>query len=93
MNYLDLIGVPKIWKLGYKIRKPWRSDIEWSNPCGDQITHFVEYTKSSNVKNSSYNYKKTGTTSDEGPTICVSFVNKGKPQVEWAATIGQRTWK
>jgi hypothetical protein len=93
MNDLDMIGAPKIWKPEYRIRKLGRSDTEWSKPCGDQITHFVNCTESSNVENSSYNYKKTWTTLNEGSTICVLFVNKRKPQVGWVITIGWRTWK
>jgi hypothetical protein len=61
-----------------KIKKPGRSDIKWSNLCGNQIIHFVGYIKNPNVENSSCNCKKTRTTFDVGFTICVSFSNEGK---------------
>jgi hypothetical protein len=58
MNDLNLIVVPKIQKPMLRIRKPRGSDIEWSNPCGDQATHFVGYIESPIVENSSYNRRK-----------------------------------
>jgi hypothetical protein len=58
MNDLDLTNVPKIQKPMLRIRKPKGSDIEWSNPCGDQATHFVGLIESPNVENSFCNCKK-----------------------------------
>ncbi len=74
---MDLIGAPKIWKLESRVRKLERNDIELSNPFGDQTTHFVGCIKSPNADNSCYNHKNVETTSNVGPTICVSSV-KGK---------------
>jgi hypothetical protein len=73
------------------IRKLGGSDIEWSNLCGNQATHFNDCTKNPNVENSCCNHKKTRTTFDVGLTICVSSTNDGKTQVERVVTIGQRT--
>jgi hypothetical protein len=55
MNHLDLVSALKIQKLELKIRKPKvkktrGSDIEWFNPCGDQVTHFTNYTGNPNTK-------------------------------------------
>jgi hypothetical protein len=52
MNDLDPIDVPKIKKPYLEVKKLGKSDIEWSNPCGDQVTHFVGYIESLNAKNS-----------------------------------------
>jgi hypothetical protein len=37
--------------------------------------------------------KKTSTTSEVGPTICISSTNEEKTQVWWVATIGLKTQK
>jgi hypothetical protein len=58
MNDLDPTNSFKIRKPELRIRKPRRSDIKRSNPCGDQITQFTGYTKRFNVKNSYCNHKK-----------------------------------
>jgi hypothetical protein len=60
---LDSIDVPKIRKLEFEVKKLGKSDIKWSNPYGDQITHFTSYIESLNVKNFFCNCKKTRTTS------------------------------
>jgi hypothetical protein len=86
---LDPTNAPKIQKPESKIKKPRGSDIKWSNPCGNQITHFTNYTKSPNAKNPYSNCKKTITTSDAKPTICVSSTNEGKTQVGWVAIVWQ----
>jgi len=65
--------------------------IKWSNPCGDQATHFASYIESPNDDNSSYNHKNAITTYNAGPTICVSSAREGKTQVGWAITVRQRT--
>jgi hypothetical protein len=80
------IGAPKIWKPKSKIWKPRGSDIKWSNPWGDQATHFVGYTKRLYAKNSSYNHKNAKKTFDVQPTICVSSTEEEKTQIRWAAT-------
>ncbi len=80
-NDLDPTSVPKIWKLKLGVRKLKGNDIECSDLCGDQIMHFIGYIESPNAKNSCYNRKKIGTTSNARPTICVSFANKWKTQV------------
>ncbi len=59
--------------------------------CPNQATHFVGCTKSLNAENCYCNCKKIGTTFDAGPTVCISFANKGKTQIGWATIIGQRT--
>ncbi len=69
------------YKTQLKIRKSKRSDIKWSNPYGNQTTHFVGYTESPNANNSYCNCKNTKTTSNAGPNICVSFIKKRKTQV------------
>jgi hypothetical protein len=52
------IRTPWIQKLDLGVRKPGGSDIDWSNFCRDQATHFVGCTESPNVPNSFYNRKK-----------------------------------
>jgi hypothetical protein len=63
MNDLDFTDAPKIWKFELGIKKQRKSFIKWSNPRGNQATHFISCTKSLNVENSYYNRKKMGTTS------------------------------
>ncbi len=75
------------------VRKLGRNDINLSNPYGDQTTHFVDYTKSFNASNSSYNCKKKGNTFEAKPIMCVSFVNEGKRWIGWAVIVGRRVWK
>jgi hypothetical protein len=70
-----------------KIKKPRRSDIEWSNPYGSQVTHFVGCIENPNVENSFYNCKKIRTTFDAKPTICVSFANEKKTQAGWVVIV------
>ncbi len=84
---MDFINVPKIQKFKLGVRKPWGSDIKWSNIWGDQATHFVGCIENLNASNSSYNCKIAITTFDAGPTICVSSVKEGKTQVRWVAII------
>jgi len=57
------IGTPRIRKLDLGVKKPRGSDINWFNPYGNQATHFIDYTENPNVPNSSYNCKKTNSTS------------------------------
>jgi hypothetical protein len=75
-NDLDPIGVPKIQKPKLGVRKLGGSDIKWSNPLGNQVTHFIGCIESISVENFFCNHKKTRITSDVGPMICVSFANK-----------------
>ncbi len=75
-------------KLG--VRKLGGSDLEWSNPCGNQTTHFVGNIKSPNAQNYCCNCKKTGSTSYARPTICISSTNKGKTQVQWVIVLGEK---
>ncbi len=37
--------------------------------------------------------QKTCNTSKAGPTMCISFANERKTQIEWVATIKHRTQK
>jgi len=87
-NDEDPINGPKIQKPKLGIRKPKGSDIKWSNLSGDQATYVNGYIESPNANNSSYNHKNVKTTSNVGLVICVSFANKGKTQVKWAAVVG-----
>jgi hypothetical protein len=57
-----------------KVRKSKGSDIKWSNPYGDQTTHFVGCIESPNVHNSCYNHKKTKTTYNAGPSLIGVFL-------------------
>jgi hypothetical protein len=84
------IRAPKIRKLDLGVRKPGGSDIDWSNPCRNQATHFVDCIKSPNAPNSFYNRKKTCNTFEVGSTMCVSFANKEKTQVGWTVAVGRR---
>jgi len=56
-------------KTRFKCKKYGGSDIDWSNPCEDQTTHFSGCTKSYKAVNSSCNCKKSVTTYEVGPTI------------------------
>jgi hypothetical protein len=58
MNDLDFTDVPKIQEPMSRVRKPRRSDIKWSNPYGNQVTHFIGYIENPNFENSSCNCKK-----------------------------------
>jgi len=49
MNDLDPLDAPKVRKPELKVKKLGRNDIKWSNHCGNQTTHFANYTKSLNV--------------------------------------------
>jgi len=75
-NDLDPTSVPKIQKPKLGVKKLRSSDIKWSNPYGNQVTHFITCTESINAENFFYNHKKTRITSDVGPMICVSSVNE-----------------
>jgi hypothetical protein len=70
--------VPKIQNPKSKIKKLRKNDIKWSNPYGDQITHFVDCIESFNIKNFYCNHEKTGITFDTGLTIYVSSTNEKK---------------
>jgi hypothetical protein len=80
-NGKEPIRAPRIQRPNSGVRKLGRNDIDLFNPCWDQTTHFVNYIESPNVPNSSYNCKKTCTTSKAGPTMCVLFTNERKTQV------------
>jgi hypothetical protein len=79
--------VSKIQKPKLGVKNPRGSDIEWSNPYGDQATHFDGCIESPNADNSSYNRKNARTTYNARPIICVSFAKEGKTQVGWDVTI------
>jgi hypothetical protein len=57
------------------VRKPSGSDMDKSNPCGDQTTHFIDLMECLNVANSTYKCKKMGTTFETRPTICIFSMN------------------
>jgi hypothetical protein len=90
MNDLDPTNALKIQKLELGVRKLGGNDIKWSNLCGDQVTHFVGYSKRFNVKNFYDNHKKTRTTFDANPIMCVSSTNERKTQAGWVIVVGQR---
>jgi hypothetical protein len=81
----------KIQRLDLGVRKLGRSDIDWSNPYGNKVTHFVGCIESFNVVNFSCNHKTIGATFEAIQTMHVSFVNEGKTQVGWPTIIGQKT--
>jgi hypothetical protein len=77
-NGKEPTGTPRIRKLDSGVKKLRGSDIDWLNPYGNQATHFVSFTKSLNVPNSSNNHKKTNNTFEVGLIMCISSTNKGK---------------
>jgi len=87
MNDLDPTNAPKIQKSKLGVRKPKGIDIKWSNPYGNQPTHFDGYIESHNTKNSSYNLKKTRTTQD----LLYTYRPPMKGKHKWVAIVGQRT--
>jgi hypothetical protein len=87
MNDLDPTNVPKIQKSKLGVRKLKWIDKKWSNPCENQATHFVAYIESLNTKNFSCNHKKTRTTFDTRPIICISPTNIKKTQVRWVPIV------
>jgi hypothetical protein len=54
------------------------SDMDGSNPCGDQTTHFTKWMESLNVASSTSKCKNVNTMFEIGPTICISLTNEGK---------------
>jgi hypothetical protein len=78
---------PKIWKLKSKVRKSGKSDREWSNPYGNQATHFTGCT---NAKKISCNCKNVRTTYDARLNICVSSNKEKKTQVRLVVDVGQK---
>ncbi len=82
--------MPRIQKPKSRVKKPRRSDMKWSNPYGEQVTHFLGWTKNLHVENSCYNHKKIITTFYAGLIICVSSTNEGKTQIHWAFVRGQK---
>ncbi len=92
-NNLNPTSAPKIQKLKLGVRKLRRGYIKWSNPCGNQATHFAGCTESFSAKNSSCNCKKIRTTFDARPIICISSTNEGKTQVKWAVIVRWKVWK
>ncbi len=40
-NCIEPTNALRINKLMLGVRKPYGSDMDESNPCGDQVTHFV----------------------------------------------------
>jgi hypothetical protein len=70
---MDPTSTPKIQKPELKVRKPRGSDIKWSNPYGDQATHFVGCIESLNADNSYCDHKKIKTTSNVGPSLIRVF--------------------
>jgi hypothetical protein len=84
-EWLNPIGAPKIWKPELRVKKWKGSDIEWSNPYGNQVTHFINY-----IEKHYCNRKKIRTSSNARHIICISPANKGKTQIGWIIIIGQK---
>jgi hypothetical protein len=83
----------RIWKLNSNSRKLEISDINWSNPCGNQATHFTNYIESLNAPNSSYDHQNANSTCEAKWTMCISFINKRKTQMRWAVATRQKLQK
>jgi hypothetical protein len=77
--------------LNLGVRKLRGSDTYWFNPCGNQVTHFINCTKNLNAPNSSCNCKKTNNTFEARPIMCVSVASERKTQVGWVVAVGRRT--
>jgi hypothetical protein len=92
-NGIEPISAPKIRKLVLCVKKLGGSDMDKFNPCGDQVTHFMNWMESPNVANSIYDRKKMDTTSKIWTTICVSSESERKNQVRWVIIVGQRVWR
>ncbi len=58
INGNEPIITPRTQRLDLGLKELKGSDINWSNPYGDQATHFVSCTKSPNPPNFSCNRKK-----------------------------------
>jgi hypothetical protein len=71
------------------VRKLRGSDIKWSNPYGDQITHFIGCIKSLNVEKI-YCNQKIVTSLNARPIIFVSSANERKTQIGLADVVGQK---
>jgi hypothetical protein len=75
------------------IKKHGRSEMDRSNICGHQTTHFANWMESLNVTNFDYNHKNVSIAFEIGPTICISLTSKKKSQVGQANVIGWKTQK
>jgi hypothetical protein len=72
-------------------RKPRGIDIDWFNPYGDQVTHFIICTKSLNAPNS-YNCQKKKKKHIQSKTSYVHITtNKRKTQVGWDVVVGRKS--
>ncbi len=80
-NGIEPINAPKIWKLMLCVKKLGGSDMDKFNPCGNQVTHFINQMESPNVANSIYNSKKMDITFKIWTTICISSESERKNQV------------
>jgi hypothetical protein len=58
INGNEPIITPRTQRLDLGTRELKGSDINWSNPYGNQTTHFVSCTESFNPPNFSCNWKK-----------------------------------
>ncbi len=82
---------PRIRRPNLNVKKLGGSDINWSKPYGNQVTHFVSGTKS--LRQTPFIIIKKGNTFEVGPTMCVSIANERKTQVEWVVVVAQRVRK
>jgi hypothetical protein len=60
------------------VRKFARSDMDGSNPYGNQATHFSIWMENQNVTNFIYNCKNANITFEKRPIICISLASEEK---------------
>jgi len=70
-----------------EVKKPKGNDIKWSNPYGDQATHFTSYTKTPNVKIPTTIVKKQKPHLMQDLLYAYCLPTKGKTQVGWVVII------
>lgn len=57
-NGIKSINAFITWKLVLSVNVFGKNDMDGSNPCGDQTTHFVSWVESPNVTNFACNHNK-----------------------------------
>jgi len=68
----------RIWKTMLGVTKHGGNDMDRFNPCGNQVTHFINWMENLNVANFAYKQKKVGTTFETWPTISTLLTCEGK---------------
>jgi hypothetical protein len=84
-NDVDPTNAPKIQKLESRIRKLKGLNIKWSNPYGDQTTHYINFVATSlwpsvGVKP---NTPKVGDLESSGTPECLEFDSKAQNTLHW----------